>query len=204
MATWLFAFSRASSSLFIYILNFPQVCNICLFTDWKLRLIPALAYLRPRILIYFEPHHKVRQWHQIWLFRYQTSSEGFFPNGKKTGIIWHELHWHCLRWRMMGKKMNDHNKIINIWRWKWGQKEGGWKFILETHSEMEWLYLATRLKRALWCSFQIRLYQVKIQMECCGNSSKGLIHTVKASCVVRLQNVIYNFANDLNSKNMHR
>ena len=60
-ATWLFAFSRASSSLFIYILNSPQVCNICLFTDWKLRLIPALAYLRRRILIYFEPHHKVRQ-----------------------------------------------------------------------------------------------------------------------------------------------
>lgn len=60
-ATWLFAFSRAKSSLFIYILNSPQVCNICLFTDWKLRLIPALAYLRRRILIYFEPHHKVRQ-----------------------------------------------------------------------------------------------------------------------------------------------
>lgn len=101
-ATWLFAFSRTKSSLFIYILNFPQVCNICLFPDWKLRLIPALAYLRRRILIYFEPHHKVRQWHQIWLFRYQTSSEGFFPNRKKklglfdinyTGTVSDEGWW---------------------------------------------------------------------------------------------------------------
>ena len=136
-ATWLFAFSRAKSSLFIYILNFPQVCNICLFPDWKLRLIPALAYLRRRILIYFEPHHKVRQWHQIWLFRYQTSSEGFFPNRKKN---WDYLTWTTLALSQMkddGKKMNDHNKIINIWRWKWWQKEGGWKSILETHSEME-------------------------------------------------------------------
>ena len=203
-ATWLFAFSRASSSLFIYILNSPQVCNICLFTDWKLRLIPALAYLRRRILIYFEPHHKVRQWHQIWLFRYQTSSEGFFPNGKKNRDY---LTWTTPALSQMkddGKKMNDHNKITKIWRWRWGQKEGRWKSILETRSEMEWFYLATRLKRAQWCSFQIRLCQVKIQMECCGNSSKGLIHTVKASCAMRIQNVIYNFANDLNNTNMHR
>ena len=112
-ATWLFAFSRASSSLFIYILNSPQVCNICLFTDWKLRLIPALAYLRRRILIYFEPHHKVRQWHQIWLFRYQTSSEGFFPNGKKklglfdmdyTGTVSDEGRWEKNEWPQQNNK----------------------------------------------------------------------------------------------------
>ena len=32
----------------------------------------------------------------------------------------------------------------------------------------------------------------------------GLIHTVKASCAMTIQNVIYNFANELSNTNMHR